>query len=161
MSENVLTAEMRAEIDKLLTRFPEDRKRSAALMAIHVIQDLGEGWVSEAQLDALADYLGEPRVAIYEVATFYTMCKREPVGKYNISVCTNLSCQLCGSEKIEKHLKKRLKINYGETTPDGKFSLEKAECLGACVNAPMFQIGKRYYEKLTPEKVDQILDELE
>src|SRR3990167_684381 len=161
MSEQVLTEAMRCEIDKALTKFPADRKRSAALLTIHIVQDLGAGGVSQEQLDAIADYLGESRVAIYEVATFYTMCKRDPTGRYNISVCTNLPCQLCGVDKIVEHLQKRLKINFGETTADGKFSLEEAECLGACVNAPMCQIGKKYYENLTPEKIDQLLAELE
>ena len=161
MNENILTPEMQREIDLALTKFPADRKRSAALLAIHIVQDLGEGWVSEAQLDAIADYLEQPRAVIYEVATFYTMCKREPVGRYNIGVCTNLPCQLCGVEKIVVHLKKRLKINFGETTADGLFSLEEVECLGACVNAPVFQLNKKYYEGLTPDKIDQILDELD
>ncbi len=161
MSKDVLTPEMREQITKLLTRFPEDRKRSAALMAIHIVQDLGEGWVSEAQLDAIAEILEQPPIALYEVATFYTMCKRKPQGKHLISICTNLPCQLSGCEEIVMQFKKRLGIDFGETTPDGKFTLEEVECLGACVNAPMCSVGKKYVEHLTPEKVDEILAELQ
>ena len=156
----VLTPAMQAAIQKLLKRFPADRKRSAALMAIHIVQDMGEGWVSEPQLDAIADILGEPKIAIYEVATFYTMCKRKPIGKHLISVCNNLPCQLRDSEKIVEHFKNRLGVEVGGTTADGQFTLEEAECLGACINAPMCSIGKQYYEHLTPEKIDQILNEL-
>jgi len=157
----LLTPEMKVAIDKELAKFPHNQKRSASLSALRIVQEMGNGWVSTEQMDAIARYLDLPSVAIYEVATFYTMCKREPVGRYNINICTNLSCSLCNCSKIVDHLKNRLQIDFNETTPDGKFTLEEVECLGACVAAPVMQIGDNYYEKLTPEKVDQILDELE
>lgn len=158
--ENVLTPEMLAEIDKAVAKFPADKKRSAALLAIHAVQDLGEGWVSDAQLEAIADHLGEPHIAIFEVATFYTMCKREPQAKFPIEVCTNLSCELCGSKDLVKHLENTLGIKMGEKTEDGLFSLEEVECMGACINAPMCSIKKKYYEKLDNDKMDQIIKEL-
>ena len=160
MTESILTEKMRAEIDKEIAKFPSDKKRSAALMAIRIVQDLGNGSITTEQLEAIADYLDEPPIAIYEVATFYTMCKREPVGRHHIGICTNISCQLNGAEEIASHLKTRLNVDYDQVTPNGKFSLEEVECMGACVNAPMCQIGKKYYEYLTPEKIDEILDEL-
>ncbi len=160
MTESILTEKMLAEIDKEIAKFPSDRKRSAALMAIRIVQDLGNGSITTEQLNAIADYLEEPHIAIYEVATFYTMCKREPVGRHHIGICTNISCKLNGAEEIAAHLKKRLNVDYDQVTPNGKFSLEEVECMGACVNAPMCQIGKQYYEHLTPEKIDAILDEL-
>jgi NADH-quinone oxidoreductase subunit E len=102
-----------------------------------------------------------PNIAVYEVATFYSMYEHKPVGKHKICVCTNISCLLRGSEEIVEHLEKRLGIKMGETTPDNKFTLKEVECLAACCGAPMFQIGKDYYEDLTPEKVDDILKRLE
>jgi NADH-quinone oxidoreductase subunit E len=117
--------------------------------------------LSDDLLGAVADYLGMPKIAVYEVATFYTMFFLEPVGKHVIDVCTNISCQLSHCDKIVDHLKKRLKIDFKQTTADKKFTLRSVECLGACADAPMFQIGKKYYERLTPDKVDAILNELE
>jgi NADH-quinone oxidoreductase subunit E len=112
-------------------------------------------------MDQVADYLDLPPIAVYEVATFYSMYELKPVGRHKICVCTNVSCLVCGSDGIVDHLKQRLGIGFGETTADGKFSLKEVECLGACGGAPMMQIGKQYYENLTPELVDSILDGLE
>jgi len=102
-----------------------------------------------------------PNIAAYEVATFYSMLELKPIGKNKICVCTNISCQLRGSAQIVAHLEKRLGIKMGETTADGKYALKNVECLGACVGAPMLQIGDQYYENLTPESVDKILEEVE
>lgn len=157
--KSILTQEMLTQIDHELTKFPSDQRKSASLMAIRIVQDLGNGSVTDEQLNAIADYLGVPHIALYEVATFYTMCKREKVGKHNIAVCTNVSCMINGAEEIVNHLEKKLNIKFGEVTADGKFSLEEVECMGACINAPMCQIGKKYYERLTEEKIDQILKE--
>jgi NADH-quinone oxidoreductase subunit E len=112
-------------------------------------------------IEAVAHYLDMEPIAAYEVASFYSMYELEPVGKHKICVCTNISCMLCGSDEVVEHLQNRLGVKFGETTEDGRFTLKEVECLGACVNAPMFSIGKTYYEKLTPEKVDQILDSLD
>lgn len=158
---DVLTTDMYAAIDVETAKFPAERKRSACLSALRIAQEMGTGHVTTEQMDAIADYLELPHVAIYEGATFYSMCKQERMGKYNICVCTNLSCNLCGSQKIVDHLKTKLKIDFGGTTKDGKFTLEEVECLGACIAAPMFQIGDNYYEHLTPAKVDKILENLE
>lgn len=156
----ILSAAMLVEIDKELAKYPADKRKSASLAAIRIVQDMGKGWVTDEELAAIAEYLGIPAIDIYEVATFYTMCKREPIGKHHIGVCTNVPCMLNGSKEIAEHLKKKLGIGFGETSADGKYSLEEVECLGACVNAPVCQIGKRYHECLTPEKIDEILGEL-
>ncbi|MFU8798086.1 MAG: NADH-quinone oxidoreductase subunit NuoE [Gammaproteobacteria bacterium] len=148
------------EIDLWVAKYPPDRQRSAIIPALLLVQDAHDGWLPEAAIEAVADYLSMPHIEAYEVATFYSMYELKPVGKHKICVCTNISCMLSGSEKIVDHLKNKLNINFGETTPDGKFTLKEVECLAACANAPMFQIGRDYYENLTPEKIDQILAEL-
>lgn len=160
-NKNILSAHARAEIDRWLQRYPADQKRSGVMQALTIVQEENGGWLTEALMDAVADYLNLPKIAVYEVATFYTMYNLEPVGRHVISVCTNISCMLNGSQKIVDHLKKRLEIKTNETTVDGKFTLREVECLAACAAAPMFQIGKKYYENLTPEKVDAIITELE
>ncbi len=124
-------------------------------------QEENGGWLTDDLMTGVAEYLGLPKIAAYEVATFYSMFNLNPVGRYIINVCTNISCMLSGSEKVVEHLKKRLGVELGETTQDGKFTLREVECLAACAAAPMFQIGKKYYETLTPEKIDAILAELE
>ena len=112
-------------------------------------------------MDAVAEYLNMPPIAVYEVATFYSMYELEPVGRHKICVCTNISCMLCGSDNIVGRLTEKLGIKLGETTPDGRFTLKEVECLGACVDAPMFQIGDTYYGNLTAEKIDKILEDLD
>jgi NADH-quinone oxidoreductase subunit E len=112
-------------------------------------------------MDAVAEYLDMPPIAVYEVATFYSMYEHKPVGRNKICVCTNISCLLRGSDDVVKHLNEKLGIKFGEITEDGKFSLKEVECLGACAGAPMIQIGREYYENLSPEKIDSILDSLE
>nr|MDJ0892586.1 NADH-quinone oxidoreductase subunit NuoE [Gammaproteobacteria bacterium] len=110
----------------------------------------------------VADYIGMPEIAVYEVASFYSMFELKPVGRHSISVCTNISCMLCGSDDILEYIEKKLGIKLGESTADGKFFLKKEEeCLAACRNAPMMQVNHVYYEDLTPAKVDEILDKLE
>jgi NADH-quinone oxidoreductase subunit E len=156
-----LSASVREKIDKWMQRYPADQKRSAVLSALHFAQEDNGGWLSEPVMDAVAEYLELPKIAVYEVATFYTMYNLEPTGKHVINVCTNVSCMLADSKKIVDHLKNRLNVNVNETSADGKFTLREVECLAACAGAPMFHIGKKYYEHLTPEKVDAILNELE
>ena len=158
---NLLSAESRAEIDQWIAKYPADQKQSAVMAALRIAQDANGGHLTTELMDAVADYLDMPRIAAYEVATFYSMYEHKPVGRHKICVCTNISCMLCGSDEIVAHLRNRLGIGFGEVTPDGRFSLKEVECLGACVDAPMFQIGHKYYEKLTPEKIDQILDQLD
>lgn len=155
-----LSIKSRQAIDEWLKRYPVDQKRSAVLQALMIVQTENGGWLTESLMDAVADYLALPRIAVYEVATFYSLYHLKPVGRHVIDVCTNVSCLLSGSEEIVAHLQKRLNISSGETTVDGKFTLREVECLAACAAAPACQIGKKYYEKLTPEKIDQLLNEL-
>ena len=126
----------------------------------NVVQEENQGSLTIPLMDAVAAYLDLPTIAVYEVATFYTMYYLDPVGNHVINLCTNVSCRLNGADKILAYLKERLGIELNETTNDGRFTLKEVECLGACVAAPACHIGKRYYENLTPEKIDEILDAL-
>jgi NADH-quinone oxidoreductase subunit E len=159
--ENLFSPEIRAEIDKWVAKYPAEWKQSAVMAALRIVQDDNGGYLTQELMDKVADYLDMPPIAVYEVATFYSMYELEKVGRHKICVCTNVSCMICGSENIVEHLEKRLGIKMGQTTEDGRFTLKEVECLGACGGAPMFQIGKQYYENLTPELVDSILDSLE
>jgi NADH-quinone oxidoreductase subunit E len=161
MAEYILSEKVRAEIDRWITRYPSDQKRSGVMQALTFAQEENHGYLTTEVMNAVADYLGMPHIAVYEVVSFYTMYNTQPVGKHVINICTNISCMLSDSEKIVHHLKKRLKIDFNETTPDKKFTLRQVECLGACANAPVIHLGNRYYENLTLEKVDVLLDELE
>jgi NADH-quinone oxidoreductase subunit E len=160
-TSDLLSPEIREHIAQWIRRYPPEQKRSGVFEALRVVQEenrkKGNGSLTVPQMDAVADYLGMPTIAVYEIAAFYTMYHLSPVGKHVIDVCTNISCMLNGSSHIMAHLKKRLGIELNETTPDGKFTLKEVECLGACVAAPVCQIGKKYYEHLTPEKLDEIL----
>lgn len=153
----------REEIDSWLTRYPVERKQSALLAALRAVMH-EDHYLSIEKMDAVADYLGLPEIAVYEVASFYSMYEldKKAAARYSISVCTNVSCMLCGSDQILQHIESKLGIKLGESTADGKFFLKvEEECLAACSNAPMMQINHVYHTDLTPEKVDQILDELE
>lgn len=161
VTKTPLSATARAAIDHWMQRYPANQKRSAVLEALRIVQDENNGWLTTELMDAVADYLEMPAIAVYEVVSFYTMYNVKPVGKNILNVCTNISCMLCDSKKIVDHLKRRLDIQVNETTPDGRFTLREVECLAACVGAPAMQVGKKYYEHLTPEKVDAILKELE
>ena len=156
----LLSTESRVEIDRWIAKYPVDQKQSAVMAALRIAQDQNGGHLTAELMDAVAEYLEMAPISVYEVATFYSMYEMKPVGRHKICVCTNISCMLCGSEKIVKHLQEKLGVGFGEVTPDGRFSLKEVECLGACVGAPMVQIGENYYEHLTAEKVDKILDEL-
>ena len=157
----LLSDASRSEIDRWIAKYPPERKQAAVMAALRIAQDQNGGWLSVELIEAVAEYLQMPPIAVHEVATFYTMYDLKPVGRHKIYVCTNISCQLNGSARIMNHLQKRLGIKPGETTSGGKFTLKEAECLAACGGAPMMMIGKTYYENLTPEKVDRILDTLD
>jgi NADH-quinone oxidoreductase subunit E len=159
--KRMLSDSARAEIDKWLAQYPPEWKQAAVISALKVVQEENGGWLTEPLMDAVAGYLDMPPIAVYEVATFYTMFNLKPVGRHVINVCTNVSCMLCGSEEIIKHMEQRLGITLGETTTDGRFTLKEAECLAACAGAPMFYIGDTFYENLTPQKIDKLLDSLE
>lgn len=156
----LLTEVSRKEIDTWVAKYPADKKQSAVMSALRIAQDQNAGYLNDDLIDAVAEYLEMESIAVYEVASFYSMYELKPVGEHKICVCTNISCMLCGSDKIVEHLEKKLGITFGEITKDGKFSLKEVECLGACVNAPMLQIGENYHENLTPEKIDKLLDSL-
>jgi len=156
----LISAQSLAEIDKWITKYPADQKRSATMPALRIVQD-ERRWLTTELMDAIADYLEMEPISVYEVATFYSMYDLKPVGRHKISVCTNISCMLCGAEDVVQHLEEKLGVKMGETTADGKFTLRTVECLAACAGAPMFQIGRMYHENLTPQKIDAILDSLE
>lgn len=158
---DMLTSASREEIDKWVAKYPAEQKQSAVMAALRIVQDQNGGWLNTQLMDAIAEYLEMPPIAVYEVATFYSMYELDPVGRHKICICTNISCMLCGSDEVVAHFENRLGIKLGETTADGKFTLKEVECLGACVGAPMMQIGNEYYENLTPETIDQILAGLE
>ena len=161
MQAQILSANARQVIDTWVAKYPPEQKQSAVLSALHVAQDENGGWLSQELMDAVADYLEMPRIAVYEVATFYDMYDLKPVGRHKIKVCTNIACMLRGSDDVVKHVQEKLGIKFGETTKDGKFVLKEVECLAACKGAPMMQVDKSYHEDLTPEKIDKILDELD
>lgn len=157
----MLSDHLREEIDAWMSRYPIDQQQSAILGALRALQH-EDGYLRVEKMDAVAEYLDMPRIAVYEVASFYSMFELEPVGKHTIAVCNNLSCMLRGADEIIEHLENRLGIKLGESTEDGKFYLKKEEeCLAACCSAPMMQVNHVYKENLTIEKVDQILDALE
>jgi NADH-quinone oxidoreductase subunit E len=158
---DLLSAHVREEIDHWLGKYPEEQRRSAVLAALRAVQH-EEGYLPVEQMDAVADYLDLPPIAVYEVASFYSMYELKPVGRHTIAVCDNISCLLRGGDKIVEYIENKLAIKRGESTADGKFYLKmEEECLAACCGAPMMQVDHVYYENLTLEKVDEILDNLE
>jgi NADH-quinone oxidoreductase subunit E len=157
----MLSAESIAKIDYELTKYPAEHRQAAVMSALRIAQT-EKGWLSKDTIAFVADYLGIPAIAAMEVATFYNMYELEPVGKYKITVCTNISCMLRDSDEIVHHLEKRLGIGFNETTADGKFTLKEGECMGCCGGAPLFHINNtEMHEFLTPTKVDEILEGLE
>ncbi len=156
-----LSAHVREEIDRWVAKFPPDRKRSAVISALHAVQHENHGLSHPDLMDAVAEYLGLPPIQVYEVATFYSMFETKPVGRHHVSVCTNISCMLRGSQEVVDQVEKKLGIKTGESTPDGRIYLKREEeCLAACTGAPMMMVDHVYHENLTPESIDKILDEL-
>jgi NADH-quinone oxidoreductase subunit E len=149
------------KIEDWIKKYPKERKQSALLAALVLTQEYNHGWLSEDLIHAVADFLAVSRVTVHEVVSFYSLFDVAPVGKYKINVCTNVSCMLRGCDVIVSHLKKRLNIDFNQTTSDGKITLKEVECLGVCIHAPVAQVGKHYWEELTIEKVDQLLDNLD
>ena len=157
-----LSKHAREEIDRWLKRYPPNQKQSAVLAALREVQHENQGYLTTELMDAVADYLGMPKIAVYEVASFYSMLETKPVGRHSISVCTNISCMLRGADDIVRHIEKKLGIKTGESTNDGKFYLkEEEECLAACCGGPMLMIDHVYHENLTDARVDEILDNLD
>lgn len=158
----LLSRHAREEIDAWLKKYPADQPRSAVLAALRAAQHQNQGFLTTELMDAVAVYLELPPIYVYEAATFYSMYEIEPVGRHSVSVCTNISCMLCGAEDIIAHIEKKLGIRIGESTEDGRIFLkEEEECLAACCGAPMMMVDHVYYENLTIETVDRILDALE
>jgi NADH-quinone oxidoreductase subunit E len=157
----VLSPESLKKIDREVAKFPTEQKQSAVMAALTIAQH-EKGWLSTDTMQEVASYLGMPPIAVYEVASFYTMYNLKPVGKHKLSICTNLPCQLQGSTICADHAKKKLGIDYGETTADGLFTLKEGECFGACGDAPVFLVNDREMRvKITAEKFDQLIDELQ
>jgi len=157
-----LSEHAREEIDQWIEKFPEGRQRSAVIAALHIVQHENQGYLTPELMNAVAAYLDMPVVQVFEVATFYSMFETEKVGRNCVSVCTNICCMVRGSDKIIEHIEKKYGIKEGESTEDGVIFLKKEEeCLAACTGAPMMMVNHRYYENLTPAKVDEILEGLE
>ena len=144
-----------------MAKFPPGRQRSAVLSALRVAQEHNHGYLTVELMDAIAAYLSMPPIQVYEVASFYSMFETHPCGRHHVSVCTNISCMLCGSDQIVAYVEKKLGIKTGESTPDGRIFLKREEeCLAACTGAPMMMVDHVFHENLTPEIIDKVLDEL-
>jgi NADH-quinone oxidoreductase subunit E len=156
-----LSEHAREVIDCCLLKYPEDQKRSAVLSALTEVQHENNGFLTEPLMDLVAEYLDMSKIAVYEVASFYSMFETNPCGRNSVAVCTNISCMLRGGDEIVDHVEKRLGICLGESTLDGRIFLKKEEeCLAGCCGAPMMQVNHVYHENLTIERVDEILDGL-
>jgi NADH-quinone oxidoreductase subunit E len=161
VTDSLLSAHTRAEIDLWVAKFPPGRQRSAVLSALRATQEQNHGFLTAPLMDAVAAYLQLPPIQVYEVASFYSMFETHPCGRHHVSVCTNISCMLRGGEDIAAHVERTLGIRQGQSTPDGRIFLKREEeCLAACTGAPMMMVDHVYHENLTPEKVDRILAEL-
>jgi len=161
-SEMLLSDHVREEIEHWKARFPADRQRSAIIGALHAVQHENDGYLTPELMNAVAEYLELPSIQVYEVATFYSMFQTKPVGRHNVAICTNVSCMLRGAEEIVEHVENRLGIKLGESTEDGRIYLKREEeCLAACCGAPMMMVDHKYFENLTSEQVDEILDGLD
>lgn len=148
------------KIDYELTKYPADQRQAAVMSALRIVQT-ERGWLSKESITEVAQYLGMPEIAALEVATFYNMYDLSPVGKYKITVCTNISCMLRDSDVIVDHLKSKLGVGFNEVTADGKFCLKEGECMGCCGGAPLLHVNNtQMHEFLTTEKVDALLEEL-
>ena len=153
----MLSDTLKKKFDEFLARYPV--KRSAMVPMLLMGQD-EVGYISDEIIAEVAQRAGVPTIKVVEVISYYSMLRRKPAGKYHLQVCTNVSCMLRGGEEILAHCQKKLGIGHKQTTPDGKFSLEEVECLGACCGAPAMQVNYDYYENLTPEKLDALLERL-
>jgi NADH-quinone oxidoreductase subunit E len=148
------------KIDREVAKYPPDRKQSAVMSALIIAQD-EKGWLSSETMDFVAQYLGMAPVAVYEAASFYTMYNLKPTGKYKLTVCTCLPCGLQGSLAAADHLRRKLRIDFNETTPDGQFTLKEGECMGACAMAPVVLVNnKKMHDYMTNEKLDRLIEEL-
>ena len=156
----MLSPQTREKIDREIAKYPADQKQSAVMSALALAQ-AEHGWLSTEIMDAVASYLAMPPVAVYEVASFYTMYNLQPVGRFKLSICTNLPCALQGATVAAEHIKRRLGIGFNETTADGAFTLKEGECMGACGDAPVLVVNDhRMCSWMHPAKLDELVDEL-
>lgn len=156
----MLSPEATAKIDYELTKYPDDQRQAAVMSALRIVQT-ERGWLSKDSITEVAQYLGMPEIAAMEVATFYNMYDLSPVGQYKVTICTNISCMLRGSDEIVNHLQGKLGVGFNEVTPDGKFCLKEGECMGCCGGAPLMHVNNtEMHEFLTTDKVDAILEGL-
>jgi NADH-quinone oxidoreductase subunit E len=156
----MLSADSLKKIDREVAKYPPDQKQSAVMSALIIAQD-EKGWLSTETMDEVAGYLGMPPVAVYEVATFYSMYNLHKTGKYKLTLCTCLPCGLQGALDAADHLRGKLGIDFNETTPDGRFTLKEGECMGACAMAPVLLVNnKKMHDYMSREKLDQLLQEL-
>ncbi len=157
----MLSEQIKAKIDRELKKYPANQKQSAVMSALRFVQD-EKGWIANDDMSDVATYLGMAQMAVYEVATFYHMYNLKPMGKHTLTVCTNLSCTLCGALDTVKYIETKLGIGIGEVTADGKYGLREGECMGACIDAPLMTVNnKKLCGRLNAEKIDQILAELD
>ena len=158
---NFINKDISILIDNVLKKFPVDRKKSAIIESLLILQHHNSGYITKKMMHELADYLSVSEIEIFEVATFYTMINTKPIGKNIIAVCNNVSCMLRGSDQILSHIEKKLNIKVGQSTADNKFYLkDEVECLAACNGAPMMQINHKNYENISIEQVDKIIENL-
>ncbi len=161
MSSVELSKAMQAAIDAELSHYPEEKKQSAIIGALMAVQRIHHGYLSNELIETVADYMGLPKITAYEVATFYSMFNLKPCGQYQLSVCSNISCMLNGSEDLINTIRDTLGVEEGEVSQDGLFSYKQVSCLGHCDNAPMLQVNDQAcHMKLTPEKIKALLADL-
>ncbi len=156
----MLSEQVKTKIDIWVQKYPPEQRQAGVLYALREVQAENGGYLTQSLMDAVAEFLHMPPIAVYEVASFYTMFELNPVGKFVISVCTNIACMLCGSEELLVHFKQKLGIGLNETTKDGLFTLKEVECLAACGAAPVLQVKGQYCEAMNPQKVDVLLEQL-
>lgn len=156
----MISIDAKKQIDAWILKYPKGRQSSAVMQALKIVQAENKNRLTADTIQEVADYLDMPGIAAQEVATFYENYNHKKVGKHVIRFCHNISCMLNGADDLILHLENKLGVKTGEVTPDGLISAKKVECLGACVGAPMFQINDEYFENLTPDKIDQIVDNL-
>lgn len=157
----MLSAHIQDQINRELIKYPADQKQSAVMAALRFVQD-EKGWISNDDMTDVAAFLGMAHMAVYEVATFYHMYNLKPMGRHTLTVCTNLSCTLCGALDTVKYIENKLGIGIGEVTADGKFGLREGECMGACIDAPLLTVSnKKICGRMTTQKIDALLAELD
>ncbi|MBV5308307.1 NAD(P)H-dependent oxidoreductase subunit E [Chromatium okenii] len=155
------TAEIRDAIDACISKYPPEWKQSAVMPVLTLVQDVNGGWLTRELMDDIATYLDMPAISVYEVATFYGMYNLKPQGKHKVCICNSVSCLLRGSEQLIHHIEHKYGVQQGETTADGRFTFKEVECLGACRDAPAVMLDKIYYENLSTDALDKLIDGLE